>query len=128
MIFDESLDFDGKHFIKIFEINKLKILQPSLVELPPPISKKVVLILLDGKVFAFDDYCPHQHKPSLHLGYVENGCIVCPEHGWAFPLVESKTLKESQHNPKLKMYEILLKDGFVYIRIDNFHFEKWKSF
>jgi len=37
----------------------------------------------DGKVVAAPDRCPHRESP-LSLGTVDDGCLVCPYHGWTF--------------------------------------------
>ncbi|MEN9505466.1 MAG: hypothetical protein RI958_1392 [Actinomycetota bacterium] len=37
----------------------------------------------DGAVAALADRCPHRESP-LSPGVVEDGCIVCPYHGWTF--------------------------------------------
>ncbi len=37
----------------------------------------------DGTVVAAPDRCPHREMP-LSLGVVNDGCLVCPYHGWTF--------------------------------------------
>lgn len=37
----------------------------------------------DGGVAAAPDRCPHREAP-LSAGLVEDGCLVCPYHGWRF--------------------------------------------
>lgn len=37
----------------------------------------------NGMVIAAPDRCPHREAP-LSEGWIENGCVVCPYHGWAF--------------------------------------------
>ena len=36
-----------------------------------------------GKVVAAPDRCPHREAP-LSKGTLQNGCLVCPYHGWVF--------------------------------------------
>lgn len=36
-----------------------------------------------GRVAAFDDVCPHQGSP-LSTGWLWDGLVVCPWHGWAY--------------------------------------------
>ncbi len=36
-----------------------------------------------GDVIAAPDRCPHREAP-LSLGIIEDGCLVCPYHGWTF--------------------------------------------
>lgn len=37
----------------------------------------------NGQVIAAPDRCPHREAP-LSAGWIEDGCVVCPYHGWAF--------------------------------------------
>ena len=37
------------------------------------------------RLHALDNDCPHQHGP-LGLGWIEDGCAVCPLHTWKFEL------------------------------------------
>lgn len=41
--------------------------------------------LPSGEAFAVPDHCPHAGVP-LSEGFVEDGQLVCPMHGWAFEL------------------------------------------
>lgn len=36
-----------------------------------------------GAIHAAEDRCPHRGT-QLSLGTIENGCLVCPYHGWSF--------------------------------------------
>jgi nitrite reductase/ring-hydroxylating ferredoxin subunit len=46
---------------------------------------QLAVFLHNGKVFAIDNNCPHANGP-LAEGVIEDGCCVCPWHGWAFKL------------------------------------------
>jgi len=50
----------------------------------------IALFKIDGEVFAIGNVCPHQHTALLYDGFVENGCVVCPAHGWMFNLRTGK--------------------------------------
>jgi nitrite reductase/ring-hydroxylating ferredoxin subunit len=45
----------------------------------------VILIKAKDAVFALDGTCPHRGGP-LAEGFVQDGCIYCPWHGWGFHL------------------------------------------
>jgi nitrite reductase/ring-hydroxylating ferredoxin subunit len=38
-----------------------------------------------GQLHALDNDCPHQQGP-LGMGWIEDGCAVCPLHYWRFDL------------------------------------------
>ncbi len=46
-------------------------------------TKIVVWRSPSGAVVAAPDRCPHREAP-LSLGVLEEGCLVCPYHGWTF--------------------------------------------
>ena len=46
-------------------------------------EQAIAVFLIDGRVHALDDTCPHMGA-SLGSGFVENGCVTCPWHFWRF--------------------------------------------
>lgn len=46
-------------------------------------DRAIAVFMVDGKVFALDDTCPHMGA-SLGSGFVENGNVTCPWHFWRF--------------------------------------------
>ena len=47
------------------------------------LDTKVVLYRSSGNIVAAPDRCPHREAP-LSAGHLEDGCLVCPYHGWTF--------------------------------------------
>ncbi|HXB61269.1 MAG TPA: Rieske (2Fe-2S) protein [Acidobacteriaceae bacterium] len=46
-------------------------------------SRTICLANVDGTLRAVDNVCPHRQGP-LAEGWIENGELVCPWHGWSF--------------------------------------------
>ena len=46
-------------------------------------GQKAVLYRHEGKLVSAPDRCPHREAP-LSKGWMANGCLVCPYHGWEF--------------------------------------------
>ena len=46
---------------------------------------QVAIFNVKGEYFAVRNRCPHAAGP-LDQGFVEDGCVICPWHGWMFPL------------------------------------------
>ena len=46
---------------------------------------EVVLANADGRLYAFEAYCPHQGWP-LKWGAIERGSVICALHVWRFDL------------------------------------------
>ena len=68
------------------------VLVGTTEQIPPGTSKVVVhenstiaVFNVDGDYFAISNICPHAAGPLMQ-GFIENGRIVCPWHGWSFPL------------------------------------------
>ena len=47
------------------------------------LDEPLVLVRLAGEVRAFKDLCVHRGT-ALSLGWVDDGCLVCPYHGWTY--------------------------------------------
>lgn len=45
----------------------------------------ILIVNVEGNFFAVSNICPHAAGP-LNQGFVEDGRITCPWHGWSFPL------------------------------------------
>jgi nitrite reductase (NADH) small subunit len=66
---------------------------------------QLAVFLQGGKVFALDNVCPHAGE-SLSGGSIENGCVVCPWHSWAFQLTDGQ-LRDTP-GVKISTYKIRL--------------------
>src|ERR1700744_5490597 len=52
-------------------------------------GQDLCLANVEGTLRAVDNRCPHRDGP-LHEGWIENGEILCPWHGWSFDPVTGK--------------------------------------
>ena len=74
----------------------------------------VALFKVDEKIYALSNICPHQHSPLIYDGFLEDGCIVCPAHGWMFNLETGKTPTGQKG---LNSFEVQIENGDVYIKV-----------
>jgi len=74
-------------FKKLCKLSELKEKQGSRFIVD---DIEVAVFKIDGEVFAISNVCPHQHTALLYNGFVEDGCVVCPAHGWMFDLRTGK--------------------------------------
>ncbi|HEX7663205.1 MAG TPA: Rieske 2Fe-2S domain-containing protein [Polyangiaceae bacterium] len=56
----------------------------------PPFD--VMLALVDGVPRAIEDACNHAGA-SLSEGPIEDGCVMCPMHGYVFSLTDGKLVR-----------------------------------
>ena len=53
-------------------------------------GRQIALFRVGDDVHAIDNLCPHQGGP-LADGWVDNGQVTCPLHGWEFSLETGTT-------------------------------------
>jgi nitrite reductase/ring-hydroxylating ferredoxin subunit len=75
---------------------------------------ELALMNLDGTFFAIDNECSHKGAP-LGAGHVENGCVYCPLHGWAFD-VKTGACRSNPEKP-VKSYPTKVEAGEVWVAI-----------
>lgn len=56
-------------------------------------GKEIALFNVDGQFLALDDTCPHRGGP-LSEGFVEEGVVSCPWHGWQFKVADGECLTD----------------------------------
>ncbi len=91
---DQLKEFEGKRFI-VDEI-------------------EIALIKKGSEVYAISNICPHQHSALIYDGFIEEGYVVCPAHGWMFDL---KTGKLPSGSKGLDTYEVKISDNDVYVKV-----------
>ena len=83
-------------------------------------ENEIAIFLVKGEVFALSNHCPHQHSAMIFDGFLEDGCVVCPAHGWMFNL---KTGKTPAGGTGLESYETMVMGTNVFI---DFRKKEWK--
>ena len=73
-----------------------------------------------GEAHALLDRCPHRNAP-LSAGRVENGCLVCPYHGWRFndsgACTHVPSLAEDRPLPNITVPSLAVceQDGYIWL-------------
>ena len=73
----------------------------------------VAVFKIDGKVRALSNVCPHQKAAMIYDGFIEDGKVVCPLHGWEFNLSDG-TMGEGGRG--LDCYEVRVVNGEVFVK------------
>ena len=76
---------------------------------------EIAVFKIDSEVFAVSNICPHQHTALIYDGFVEDGCVVCPAHGWIFDL---KTGKQPTGASGLNTFPIKIIDDEVFALVN----------
>lgn len=67
-------------FVSVLEVDRLPPGHGRTVHVR---GREFAVFNLDGKFYAMDNTCTHKGGP-LGAGYMENGQVFCPLHGWVF--------------------------------------------
>lgn len=67
--------------VNVFLFSDKGTLSDSLID----VSSDRFELTSDGRRFELDRRCPHQGADLSH-GSLEDGCVICPRHGWRFDL------------------------------------------
>lgn len=73
----------------------------------------LAVFLVNGCVFVTDNICPHQQSNILHEGFLEQGQVICPAHGWSFSL---ETGNQPDGRRGITSYPVIVREGVVYIK------------
>jgi nitrite reductase/ring-hydroxylating ferredoxin subunit len=71
-----------KSWASLCELSELTEGQGKFVQID---GFQLAVFIDNNQVFVIDNECPHAGG-SLSSGDVQDGCVICPLHGWAFRL------------------------------------------
>lgn len=71
----------------------------------------IAVFKVDDEIFVLNNVCPHQHTALIYDGFIEDGCVVCPAHGWMFNL---KTGRQPTGARGLYSFPVKIIDDEVY--------------
>ena len=75
---------------------------------------EIALFKVDGKIHALNNICPHQHTALIYDGFIEDGCVVCPVHGWKFNLDTGMMPSKASG---IDAYPVEIWDGQIYVKV-----------
>ena len=93
---------------------RLEDLEPGALQPWRLEDVSLLLIRLDGEVYAYRDGCPPGSALTLHLGRVEGRTLVCPWHGCRYDL---RTGKREDDEGKLSVLPVAVRDGEVKVAL-----------
>lgn len=74
----------------------------------------VAIFKIGEQIYAINNLCPHQHASILHDGFIEEGYVTCPAHGWQFSL---STGKMPEGRRGVNTFETHVENGDVYVKV-----------
>jgi len=79
-------------------------------------TERIVLVKLDGEIYAMEDRCTHDDAPICG-GEIENGAIVCPRHGAKFDIKTGEALSLPA-TESLEIYKVRVNAGDVEVETE----------
>lgn len=105
-----------KNFYKVCKINELRENEGRRFVIPASDDSgdevEIAVFKVDGDIYALSNICPHQHTALIYDGFIEDGCVVCPAHGWKFDL---KTGNQPTGRKGLDVYPIKIEKDEIFV-------------
>lgn len=98
-------------FYKVCNVNELKENSGKKFFIN---DTEIALFKVNGITYALSNICPHQHSSTIYEGFIEEECVVCPNHGWKFNLKDGK---KSNNLKGLDSYEIKIINDYIYVKV-----------
>lgn len=76
-------------------------------------TKTIVVGRAEGKVYAVDGICSHEHSELID-GDLEEACLICPLHFACFDIRDGSVLEGPAEDP-LQVYDIIETDGSIWV-------------
>ncbi|MCZ7555306.1 MAG: Rieske 2Fe-2S domain-containing protein [Bacteroidia bacterium] len=106
----------------VYRVASLNELRPNAGRAFNAGEYNLALFLLEGRVYAIENLCPHQHIPVLSEGSLEGTVLTCPMHGWRYDITSGACVHASG---RVKTFVTEIRDGDVYVEIDEDEHESW---
>lgn len=120
--------FEGKLCYKIGKSADFYEGKGKRILIDDELDSQIAVFRYKGELYALSNICPHRHQDRIFEGYLENGNVVCPAHGWTYSLATGENVNQHQGIKRLSKYNIFEDKGIVYLEKPEFSKAAWKSF
>jgi NAD(P)H-dependent nitrite reductase small subunit len=75
---------------------------------------EIALFLIQGKIHAISNMCPHENSPVLASGFVDKTVLLvtCPLHGWVFEIQTGRMIGGGGY---IDTYEVKIVEDEVWV-------------
>lgn len=105
-----SHEKDGKTWLRVCK--SIDVGERSGYRVEIDIEHDLALFRVDGEVYCVSNVCPHKRETYIYDGFVEDGTVTCPLHGWRFSI---KTGKNTGNASSLGCYSAEEVNGHVWV-------------
>jgi NAD(P)H-dependent nitrite reductase small subunit len=98
-------------FVKVARASEIFERKAKLIKVD---DEDIALWRVDGKLYAINNVCAHQHFSALHQGELDGLKVTCPMHGWTYSL---ETGKAEVGSGKVKTYQVRVEGENVFLEV-----------
>lgn len=102
----------GSEYIKICGISEIYNRKGKRFQLDD--ENEIAIFKVDGKYYAVDNICPHNHTTQMYDGYVEGMYVACPVHGFQFHLETGE--QPTKMGCRLRTFEMKIENDDIYVK------------
>ncbi len=117
----------SEKYIAVCKSSELYEGKGKKIQFPEDDDFQVAIFRIDGQLYCLDNICPHRHADRIYEGFVKNGTVTCPLHGWSYSLDSGQNINQLQGIKSLSKYEIFEKNGTIYIEKPVFSLPRWRQ-
>ena len=99
-------------FVKVCSISELEENHGFKFQLDP--DTEIAVFKSKNKIYAIDNFCPHNHAPKMADGFIKGTCAVCPVHFYEFSLETGDS--KGFEGGTLRIFETKIEDGILYVK------------
>jgi nitrite reductase/ring-hydroxylating ferredoxin subunit len=117
---------DGKEYLRVIRSDELYEKKGRRIRIGDDDDSQVAIFRVDGKLYCLWNICPHRHTDQIYNGFIKEGTVICPVHGWTYYLATGKNVNSKQGLKGLMTFEIFEEDGYIYIEKPDIQVPKWR--
>ena len=75
---------------------------------------EIALFKVNGKIYAIDNVCSHNHIPLMFQGYIDGMYVTCPVHGFKYHLQTGE--QPGNLGCNIRTFEVKISNDSVYVK------------
>jgi NAD(P)H-dependent nitrite reductase small subunit len=99
-------------FVNVARLSELHERRAKFIRIA---DEEIALFKVEGKLYAINNVCAHQHFSMLHKGELNGLEITCPMHGWTYSL---ETGKATSGSGSVKTYQVKVLGDTVLVAVE----------
>ncbi len=116
----DIIEYDNRNLVYVCTEGELENGKAARIMLND--DTEAAIFFVDGKYYALNNECPHNHLRKIHNGFISRSTVACPMHGWTYSLLSGENIKGGA---SLESYNVQIIDGGVFVEIPEPKRPKW---